>query len=309
MKLIKPDFAIIEQQPGIQNLFKHIERCGRVCYKSEDKITDTSAVDFVARMIRSKHGTVLEHGTVYLKITEDMKAFCPNDVVEFYKSNKYSRVNTIYDNKFWEETHYITTNFRVISDNKRYDDLRYMAEPCEHHELRHTVLFTCDIGVSREFNRHRVNSANEESTRYCNYGKSKFEHQLSIILPKWLDDIYAPKDTDEQDDIFRGYCKLISENYDMQHMTDVDYWLFANYATEYVYMTLTDKYNWKAQQARGVLPLDTRTTLVHTAFESDWKHFFDLRARGTTGAPHPSAKELAEPLMNEFIERGYINII
>ena len=62
------------------------------------------------------------------------------------------------------------------------------------------------------------------------------------------------------------------------------------------------------QQAREVLNLSTKTELVHTAFAKDWKHFFELRALGTTGAPHPSAKELAEPLMMEFIDKGYITL-
>ncbi len=43
-----------------------------------------------------------------------------------------------------------------------------------------------------------------------------------------------------------------------------------------------------------------------TGFTKDWEHFFDLRAKGTTGKPHPQAKELAEPLMNEFKENGWI---
>ena len=56
----------------------------------------------------------------------------------------------------------------------------------------------------------------------------------------------------------------------------------------------------KPQEARVVLPLDINTELVHTAFVSDWKHFFDLRALGTTGAPHPDAKAIAAPLFEEF---------
>lgn len=43
-----------------------------------------------------------------------------------------------------------------------------------------------------------------------------------------------------------------------------------------------------------------------TGFTKDWEHFFDLRAKCTTGKPHPQAKELAEPLMNEFKENGWI---
>lgn len=80
MKLIKPSFKIIPQE----DLMKHIELCGRVCYKSEDKITDDSAKSFVDRIIKSGHGAVLEHGTVYLKIP-----------IEEYKKN--------YKNKYFPQ--------------------------------------------------------------------------------------------------------------------------------------------------------------------------------------------------------------
>lgn len=61
MEIIKQSWEIIEQK----NLFKHIELCGRVCYKSEDKITDTSAEQFVEMLIRNGHLAMLEHGTIY----------------------------------------------------------------------------------------------------------------------------------------------------------------------------------------------------------------------------------------------------
>ena len=68
MKLIKPHFEIIEQQPGIDGIYKMIELAGRNCYRSEDKITEDSAKGFVDRMIKSQHLAMLEHGTVYLRI-------------------------------------------------------------------------------------------------------------------------------------------------------------------------------------------------------------------------------------------------
>lgn len=68
MKLIKPSFEIIKQQPGLEGVYKQIELAGRTCYRSEDKITPDSAKFFVDRMVKSGHGAMLEHGTVYLKI-------------------------------------------------------------------------------------------------------------------------------------------------------------------------------------------------------------------------------------------------
>ena len=68
MKLIKPSFEIWKQEPGLEGIYKAIERAGRVCYKSENKITEDSAKGFVDRMVKSGHGAMLEHGTVYLRI-------------------------------------------------------------------------------------------------------------------------------------------------------------------------------------------------------------------------------------------------
>lgn len=68
MELIKPSWEILEQESGIDGIYKAIERAGRTCYKSEDKIIENSAKPFVDRMVKSGHGAMLEHGTVYLRI-------------------------------------------------------------------------------------------------------------------------------------------------------------------------------------------------------------------------------------------------
>ena len=69
MRLIKPSVEIIKQEEyDLNHIFKFIELAGRTCYKSEDKITEDSAKEFVDRMIKSGHGAMLEHGTVYLTV-------------------------------------------------------------------------------------------------------------------------------------------------------------------------------------------------------------------------------------------------
>lgn len=275
MKLINSSFEIIEQKPGLEGVYKQIELAGRTCYKSESNITEDSAKAFVDRMIKSGHGAMLEHGTVYLDIpwnaTEEAFSLQLKLRINKYDSNEYSRV---VDTK---ELHsYITTNLRVLVENGWLDDLQYICEPTEYHEKRVTVKFICPISISREFNRHRANSMAEQSTRYCNFSKNKFNNEITFIKPYWYDaaDSYTKNEFD------RG----------------------LQYAEGY-YMFLIDK-GMKAQEAREILPLCTATELVHTAFVDDWKHFFFLR----DAAPaHPQARELAEPLHKEFINRGYIN--
>ena len=143
MKLIKPNFEIITQNPNNDGMLKHIELCGRVCYKSEDKIKDNTAAIFVNGLIKSGHTSVLEHGTVYLYTNIYSR------VVEKYERNKYSKVIINPRSKILEDC-YITTNYRVLVENKWLDDLQYQCEPTEFHEKRVTVKFICDRGVSHK---------------------------------------------------------------------------------------------------------------------------------------------------------------
>lgn len=159
MRLIKPSFEIWEQSPGEIGIYKQIERAGRVCYKSEDRLTEDSYVKFVNMLKSHAHGAMLEHGTVYLKAPFNI----PEDLlINSYSKNPYSKIHLSKDNK----TAYITTNYRVLIENGWLGDLKYLCEPTEFHEKRITVHFTTDIGVSREANRHRVDSIAEQSTRY-----------------------------------------------------------------------------------------------------------------------------------------------
>lgn len=160
MKLIDSKVEIIEQLPGLEGVYKQIELAGRTCYKSEDKITENSAKEFVNRMINSKHGAMLEHGTVYLKVNVkyDNEEHCwpipQNFFPFFFERNKYSKVRKVEaeDVCSW----YVTTNMRVIAENNLFDCLEFICEPTETHEKRITARFTCDRGVSHEIVRHRT---------------------------------------------------------------------------------------------------------------------------------------------------------
>lgn len=123
MKLIKASFEVFPQhESSLNGIYKSIETAGRNCYKSEDKITDQSCIEFVGRMVKSGHGAMLEHGTVYLKIEKcspmkDMDYFRKMDIVRRYKNNKYSKVIE-YTEDHYGYIYYITTNYRVIIENK-----------------------------------------------------------------------------------------------------------------------------------------------------------------------------------------------
>lgn len=278
MKLIKPSFQIISPSGyTLDDIYKSIEIASRTCYKSEDKITPDSAKGFVDRMIKSGHGAMLEHGTVYLYINWPYRS--PSPLIK-YSVNPYSKV------KYVDNTYdiYVTTNFRVLVENNWLDDLKYLCEPTEYHEKRVTVRFICDRGVSHEFVRHRVFSFAQESTRYCNYSKDKFGNELTFIIPCWTN-------------LGEGSYNDIS---DLIH-TDAVFINSICDAEDY-YLGLLNE-GWTPQQARAVLPNALKTELVMTAFISDWKHFFELRC---DKAAHPQARELAIPLQEEFIKRHYV---
>lgn len=288
MKLINPSFEIYEQGPGLEGIYEQIELAGRTCYKSKRPEGQT-AKDFVDRMIASQHYAMLEHGTVYL--IERWKE--GTEIKPKYDNNPYSKVKVV--NFYGETWKYITTNLRVLMENDWLDDLQYICEPTEYHERRVTVRFTTDRGVSHEFVRHRVFSFAQESTRYCNYSKDKFGNELTFIIPSWVDTIEPGTYEDDHE-----FPSMWGHDHWMESI-----WFDNMIKCEKDYITMVREYL-TPQQARQILPNSLKTELVMTGFVSDWQHFFDLRARGITGAPHPDAKALAEPLMDEFYKRKLI---
>ena len=266
----------------LTHIYKEIEYAGRVCYHSTDKIEPESAERFVDKLIKSKHYAPLEFGIIYLKmpgggIVPEMAEHNYHD----YQNNKFSKCTfgTSTEGPIPIVDAYISTNLRVLVENNWLDDLKYLCYPTEYHEKRVTVHFTCDRGVANEFVRHRMFSFAQESTRYCNYSKDKFNNELTFIKPCW--DI---EDSDTPEAF--GFVSILEE-------------------IEDCYLSLLEQ-GWKPEQARNVLPLALKTELMMSGFISDWRHFCDLRALDTTGKAHPQAKELALPLYSEFKERNLL---
>ena len=200
MRVINAGYEIISELNG-EEILKHIERCARVCYKSEDRITDGSAEKMVAALIRSGHEAMLEH---------------------------YS----------------------------------------------FTVKFICDRGIANELVRHRIASFAQESSRYCCYAKDKFGKELTFINPCFWEpdsDNYA-RWFHEMDEAEKTYLAMIEDG-----------------ATP--------------EQARDILPTSIKTEIVMTANLREFRHFFKLRAEGTTGKPHPQMLEITIPLLKELKQK------
>lgn len=190
MKIVLPDFEILTKIDR-HAIYKAIEVAGRVCYKSEDKITEDSGKDFVKMIIKRGHESVLEHSSI-------------------------------------------------------------------------SVKFLCNRGFTHEMVRHRLASFSQESTRYCDYGKDKFNKEITVVKPAWLEE---------------GTLKY-------------DRWVLAMSDCEKAYLRLSEL-GCSPQEARGVLPIDVKTEIVVTANLREWRHIFKLRC---SDAAHPSMRELMIPL-------------
>lgn len=250
----------------LENAEKLVEIAGRTCYKSLDRITEGSAHKFVERMKQSKHLSTTEHATIYLKM--DALSDETKEVMNDIKFMKYSNLVMV------DNIAYITTNYRVILENDYENLLKYQcAYESGYHVQRITVRLITNLQILGEFTRHRTFSFNVESTRYCNYSKDKFDNDITFLRPKF--GIYATS---------------------KEAMKE---WESSMEKIEYKYMKLA-KLGATAQECAQVLPKATKVEMVMTATLPEWEHFFDLRLRGTTGAPHPQAKEAAQLIYDQF---------
>lgn len=302
MEFIVAGYEILEQEPGLEGMYKAAELPGRICYGSQDKIAPGTAEKFCNGLMKSNHGAPLEHGTVYLKAEDEYYYF--GNPLDKYRDNPYSKLKSI------NGTKYVTTNLRVLFEHDWLEDLeKYWCEPTKFHEKRVQVRFTVDRFTGEEFLRHRVASFNRESTRYVLFTKEKFGGgSIKYIIPVWMLDETSRKEIEVNQDLnIVDFCQQIIDHEEGHgSMTDVFAWMFALKACEWSYCKLTNDFGWKAEQARTVLPCAISSPLIKTASLTDWVHFFNLRAIGTTGKPHPQAFELADPLLKDFIDRGFV---
>lgn len=273
MNLIESKAELIPQIYDLQGMYEQIELAGRTSYKSEGRIKldengrSTTAKAFTEMLEKAKHGAALEHGTVYLTIPTD--AYGARQAVAFYIQNKYSECRC--PDTTESCIYYVTTNYRVIVEAARKSDLKWLSEPTEFHVIRKTIRFTISRAIANEFVRHRTFSFLQESTRYVSYVDG-----LEAIKPYWYDS--APQD--------------VQNVYDsgMTH-------------SEECYKKLIEQ-GCKAQQARGVLPLDLKTELVMTGTAEQWKDFFNLRSsKAGAHGMHPDAAEVTDKAYDLINER------
>lgn len=303
MILVKPSAVEITER----DILKKIEYIGRTCYKSEDLITEDSAVKFVKQLIDRKHYAMLEHAVFTYCLPIDL-LYC--DIEECRLPSRWYRISILTSEEAGPDQEMrliISANLRSLIEGEGNihaamrtllstnhpevaalleGEYNYQLEPAGYeitdvellperirdlHSFK-SFKFVTDRGVSHEFVRMRDASFAQSSTRYCNYSKAKFGSEVTYCKPANLDEW-----TNAQKIILRDSLRSAEGAY----MQGIDAGLVA-------------------QQARAMLNNATMTELVVTADEKEWHHIGDLRYRGTTGAPHPDMKALMDELVKVY---------
>ena len=330
MYIIRPNVELWENKNHVQ----HIARCASVCYGSKGKRPFDEEKDkkLVENLIASRHLSVLRHDTVYFLIPEEDYKKNDDLYADIITLNNYNAYVNVKFNK--NNDCFISVNGQWSYENgwfigkwKQYvvDENDIKEYPTGNDIRRFTFCITTQISTSREFNRVSPNAISEESTRYCNYTKEKFDNHITICQPFWIDVLDAFETQYEATEPiekvrFNGknisaYVndKLITKKFsefNVEVLSDVKTQQHAKVFLGFLHKETTHyidmvRYGLIPQEARELLPLCTATTVVYTYSIEEWVKILLLRYYGVTGAPHPNAKIIANRIKYLLEEQGY----
>lgn len=266
MKIVDPEVEIIHEE----NPLRRIELCGRVCYKSERKITDDSAKIFVEKLVERGHTSVLEHARVIVpgKRVIDLTVTYLNECKEAPYGMKY-RIRLASDNRGRNIYMVNVRDFCAIGGKP--DELETLKNADDYM----TVRFTCDRAIANELVRHRVFSFSQESTRYVNYEK----RELAFVRPIPFE--WAELSIDQ------------AELSDCMADPRFQAWVLGCEQAETNYLHLIRE-GCHPQEARAVLPLSVKTELIMTGTFPQWSEMLKLRLHHSA---HPQMRYLMQMLI------------
>ncbi len=285
MIILNPKIELLEQG---DNIVSHVARCARVCY---DKETGNNDERLYNDLIKRKHFSVFRHVSYYAIVPADnmysrthMTTMC-----ERYLSCPYISI------KYHNSAYYIATNGNFVLDNKGaviYDILnRYQVSPEEfantevgHSMMRYTFKIITQISTSRELNRVSPNNITELSSRYVDLKNG------TICRPHWMTE-------EEANDWNKGNYSLLKQA--------TCYYAIQCASVFESYEELINEYNFKREDARGVLPLDTATKVIYTYSIEEWTDIINKRVNMITGRAHENAKIVINMVKSELEGLGY----
>lgn len=291
MKRIQPSVELIREADP----FRKIEQIGRTCYKSSSDMTDETARKFYRVLASRSHTAMLEHAWFVFQVSDAVYQECISK--KFLNKTSVEGRNLVSGNlrglnecgvaallsKLKEMDPMLCyregaeTVSSVFDETVLAVDVETMPEiTAEEYRIHSCVTFrfVCDRGVTHEMVRHRPASFAQESTRYCNYAKEKFGSEITVIEPA-----------------------------ELENKNPVAYqaWIAGCEAAEKAYFAMMEA-GATPQEARAVLPNSLKTEIIMTANGAEWEHFFNLRSRGVTGAPHPDMKKVADMALKLYKE-------
>lgn len=308
MKIVRPKVELWIPENNIS----HVARCARVCYAAKTGRDDKLLCD---DLIKSNHISMLRHDSYYYIMSKFTSA-CKY-IVENFTECPYIEFES-YKDKF-----YVATNGQFILDHpntanilQEYEVNRkhFVETEIGHKLMRYTFNVITQVSTSRELNRVSPNNIAEQSTRYCNYSRGRFEGECAICQPHWFDFMQKEVAYYKFED---GKCHYIKIDDGEWHPYDNTAVVLHKYRQPMLQRYLLDNDSscraylaqiadgMEPQDARGELPLDLATEVVYTYSIKEWRHILDLRYYGKTGKPHPNAKIIAGMIKDELDELGY----
>lgn len=302
MKIIPASYEILDSLDR-QSMAVRIEACGRICYKSEDKISASSAEPFIKSIIKHGHNSVMEMAALTLRVVVDTDSIATQflsavpkflhvdrpDKKELLVSGSVRAFRELYQNhpslKFVKGVSEFLGNrypmffFDLVPKRGFVPQAGVLVEKLPIDEVdrlpadllakhRHiAVKFITNRAVTHEIVRHRPCSFLQESQRYCRYSEDKFGSEVTFIKP-----MFYQEGTDE----YRLWEEAMRE-------------------TERIYLKLLETSS--PQASRTVLPNSCKTELIVYANLLEWLHIFKLR---TSPAAEPSMREVMIPLAQDF---------
>ena len=280
---------------------EHLLKCARITHAANE--STEANFQLIKLLYNKQHYSVFRHVPHYYILNKSKNI--PLNLETLLHAYQITN-NPFINIKTENELIFVSTNEHFLIDNPSLTKLLndYEVTPEVFYKegpidlVYYSFKCTTQISTTRELNRVSPNAICEESTRYCNYSKDKFDGQVAVCIPHWFKFKWDIKTINVNADyklvsdvkeIYVNDIEILNDEYDrfaaLKYILDMIY-------DERDYLDLLEK-GLKPEDARGKLPLDTASNVIYTYTLNQWRNIINLRYFGDTGRPHPNAKIIA----------------